>query len=331
MLEMASKNARNKNARLLFNPYSASGKENVRGEMAIEKYNFIPKSVWDVKKSQKLVSYVNDVIGHSSFKDKGKGGKKGETKLSLFNPDVVMRIVKYYTKEKDIIVAPYGSRGVIGIVSYLCGRHSYSCDIVPKYMDEIKNTQTLIKEQVGDVDTILEAFLCDAVTSRVTGTRTVTEQGWEALDRKTKKFKSNFADCVIFNPPYFNVEKYESVDGQLSDNNDYDTFLEKYSEAIEQHFRILKPNGFAVAVVNDFRKNDVFYNFHGDTIELCKNAGFIQHDIIINQLNGQAMQAIGSFEKLGLKIMPKCHEYILVFRKPDANGDLKAYRERWKV
>lgn len=42
------------------------------------------------------------------------------------------------------------------------------------------------------------------------------------------------------------------------------------------------------------------------------------------------MQAIGSFEKLGLKIMPKCHEYILVFRKPDENGDMKAYRERWK-
>lgn len=325
-----NKNARNKNARLLFNPYSASGKDGVRNEMAVEKYNFIPRSVWDVKKSQQLVAYVNDVIGRSSFKNKGKGGKKGETKLSLFNPDVVMRLVKYYTKEGDIIVAPYGSRGVIGIVAYLCGRHSYSCDIVPKYMDEIKNTQRLIKEQVGDEDTVLESFLCDAVTSKVTGPRTVTEQGWEALDRKTKKFKSNFADCVLFNPPYFNVEKYESVDGQLSDNNDYDIFLEKYSEAIEQHFRILKPNGFAIAVVNDFRKNDVFYNFHGDTIELCKNAGFIYHDIVINQLNGQAMQAIGSFEKLGLKIMPKCHEYILVFRKPDKNGDMKAYRERWK-
>ena len=121
------------------------------------------------------------------------------------------------------------------------------------------------------------------------------------------------------------------VDGQLSDVGTYDEFLEWYGEAIEQHFRILKPNGFAIAVVNDFRKNDTFYNFHGDTIELCKKAGFIQHDIIINTLNGQAMQAIGSFEKLGLKIMPKCHEYVLVFRKPDENGDVKAYREKWKV
>lgn len=326
-----NKNARNKNARLLFNPYKASGKENVQGEMATDKYGFIPKSVWDVKKSQQLVAYVNDVIGKSSFKDKGKGGKKGETKLSLFNPDVVMRIVKYYTKEGDVIVAPYGSRGVIGIVSYLCGRHSYSCDVVPKYMDEIKNGQRLIKEQAGDEDTILESFLCDAVTSKVTGTKTVTELGWEALDKKTKKFKSNFADCIIFNPPYWNVEKYESVDGQLSDVGTYEDFLEWYGEAIKQHFRILKPNGFAIAVVNDFRKNDTFYNFHGDTIELCKEAGFLQHDIIINQLNGQAMQAIGSFEKLGLKIMPKCHEYILVFRKPDEDGDVKAYREKWKV
>lgn len=327
---MANKNARNKSAKLLFNPYKVAGKESVRSEMCIEKYGFIPKSIWDVKKSQKLVGYVNDVIGQSSFKDKGKGGKKGETKLSLFNPDVVYRIVNYYTQKGDIIVAPYGSRGVIGIVSYLCGRHSYSCDIVPKYMDEIKKTQSLIKEQVGDEDTILESFLCDAVTSKVTGIRTVTEQGWEALNPKTRKFKSNFADCVIFNPPYWNVERYEAIDNQLSEISSYESFLEMYGKAIEQHYRILKPNCFAIAVVNDFRKNDQFYNFHGDTIELCKKAGFIQHDIIINSLNGQAMQAIGSFEKLGLKIMPKCHEYVLIFRKSDENGDNKAYRERWK-
>lgn len=321
-----NKNARNKEAKLLFNPYKAGG-QNV---LVVDKYGFIPKSVWNVKKSAKLVACVNDVIGQGSFKDKGKGGKKGETKLSLFNPDVVMRIIKYYTKEGDIVVAPYGSRGVIGIVAYLCGRHSYSCDVVPRYLNEIKVGQERIKEQVGDEDTILESFLCDAVTSKVCGTRTVTELGWQALDKKTNKFKSNFADCIIFNPPYADVEKYESVDGQLSDIHSYDDFLIAYGNAIKQHFRMLKPNGFAIAVVNDFRKDDTFYNFHGDTITLCKEAGFLQHDLVINELNGQAMQAIGSFEKLGLKIQAKCHEYVLVFRKPDADGDKKAYREKWK-
>lgn len=323
-----NKNARNKNAKLLFNPYNAVGKGDAQNEMASDKYGFVPKSVWDIKKSQKLTAYVNDVIGQNSFKDKGKGGKKGETKLSLFNPDVVMRIVNYYTKKGDTIVAPYGSRGVIGIVCYLCGRNSYSCDIVPKYMEEIKNGQHNIKIQVGDKDTILESFLCDAVTTKVTGTRTVTDLGWKIVDKKSNKMKSDFADCVIFNPPYHNVEKYESNDNQLSDISDYDEFLEIYGKAIKQHFRILKPGCFAIAVVNDFRKSGTFYNFHGDTIELCKQAGFIQHDIIINELNGQAMQAIGSFEKLGLKIMPKCHEYILVFRKPDEDGE--DYRNKWK-
>lgn len=324
-----NKNSRNKNAKLLWNPYKDSGRENAQNELVVDKYGFIPKSVWNIKRSQRLVAYVNDVIGKGSFKDKGKGGKKGETKLSLFNPDVVMQIIKYYTLKGDIIVAPYGSRGVIGIMAYLCGRDSYSCDIVPEYMNQIKYSISLIKEQIGDDETVLEAFLCDAVTSKVTGIRSVTDKGWSALNRKTRKFKSNFADCIIFNPPYFNVERYKSVDGQLSDNNDYDTFLEQYALAIKQHFRILKPDGFAIAVVNDFRKNDMFYNFHGDTIDLCKAAGFVHHDIIINELNGQAMQAIGSFEKMGLKIMPKCHEYILVFRKPNEDGDSKAYRKKW--
>lgn len=314
--------------KLLFNPYGDNNINENKG-LVSDKYGFVPKSIWDVKKSKKLTDYVNDVIGNKSFKDKGKGGKKGETKLSLFNPDVVMRIIKYYTLQGDIVVAPYGSRGVIGIVSYLCGRHSYSCDVVPKYMNEIKNTQKIVKDSIGDNDTILESFLCDAVTSKLIGTKTVTELGYNAIDIKTKKFKSDFADLILFNPPYWNVEKYESTDYQMSDINTYDDFLVQYKKAIEQHYRILKPNGFAIAVVNDFRREDTFYNFHGDTISLCKEVGFIQHDIIINSLNGQAMQAVGSFEKLGLKIMPKCHEYVLVFRKPSADGDNKSYRNKW--
>lgn len=328
-VNMASKkNVRNKNAKLLFNPYRAVGKTDAQNELAVDKYGFIPTSVWHIKKSKQLVEFVNDTIGNGSFNNRGKDAKKGERELSLFNPDEVYRIIKFWTKKGDTIVAPYGSRGVIGLIAYLLGRNSYSNDVVPEYMDNIKSRFEYAKGNIGDEDTILEAFLCDAVTSKVQGTRTVTKQGWKVVDKKTKKYKSEVADCVIFNPPYFDVERYTSVDGQLSDIHDYEKFLEQYAKAIEQHYRILKHGGFAIAVVNDFRKDGVFYNFHGDTINICKEKGFLYHDIVINQLNGQSMQAIGSFEKNGLKIMAKSHEYILVFRKPDKDGE--SYRDKWK-
>lgn len=324
---MAKMRTRNKKEKLLFNPYKAKQ----QGELVTDKYGFIPMSVWDIKKSQDLVSFVNDTIGNGSFTNRGKDAKKGYKSLSLFNPDVVMRVIKYYTKEGDIVYAPYGSRGVIGLIAYMLGRHSYSCDIVPEYMDDMKERCTAAKEIVGDSDTVMEFFLCNAVTAKVQGTRYLSAEAKKIVDKKNF-IKSDIADLTFWNPPYYNVEKYVSVDGQLSDCETYEEFLVEYGKAIEQTFRITKPGCFSVAVVNDFRIKGTFYNFHGDTIELAKKAGFVYHDIIINKLNGQAMQAVGSMEKFGVKIMAKIHEYILVFRKPDPEDkkDVK-WRDRWKV
>lgn len=322
---MAENRVRNKNEKLLFNIWNATGQQ--PGELAVDKYGFLPTSIWDIKKSESLVKFVNDTIGRGSFKDKGKGGKKGETKLSLFNPDVVFRIIQFYTQEGDIIYAPYGSRGVIGLVSYLLKRNSYSCDVVPEYMDDMKRRCEDARRQIGDTDTIMEFFLCDATTALAQGTRYLSAESKKIVDKKGR-VKSDIADLTFWNPPYWNVERYKSVDGQLSDCDTYETFLEAYGRAIKQTYRITAPGGFSIAVVNDFRKSGTFYNFHGDTIELAKRAGFIHHDIIINKLNGQAMQAIGSFERGGLKIMAKMHEYVLVFRKPDKDGS--DYRDRWK-
>lgn len=323
---MADKRARNKGERLLFNPF----KGGQQGELTTDKYGFLPTSVWDIKKSNALVDYVADSIGSGSFANKGKDAKKGEKKLSLFNPDVVMQILKYYTLEGDIVYAPYGSRGVIGLMSYLLGRHSYSCDVVPEYMDDMKRRCNDARANLQDTDTIMEFFLCDATTALVQGRRYLSDEAKKLVD-KSGRIKSEIADLTFWNPPYWNVEKYKSVDGQLSDCGTYEEFLEQYYKAIQQTFRITQIGGFSIAVVNDFRKDGRFYNFHGDTIELAKRAGFIQHDIIINQLNGQAIQSIGSTEKLGLKTMAKMHEYVLVFRRPDLDDPTdKRWREKWR-
>lgn len=321
MKSLADKRTKNKGTKLLFNPY----RDGQQGELAVDKYGFIPTSVWDIKKSADLVSFVADTFGSGSFKDGGKDAKKGEKNLSLFNPDVVLQILKYYTLEGDIVYAPYGSRGVIGLISYMLGRHSYSCDVVPEYMEDMKQRCNDAKSNLEDTGTIMEFFLCDATTAKVQGQRYLSDESRKIVG-KNGKVKSNLADLTFWNPPYWNVEKYKSVDGQMSDCDTYEEFLEQYRLAIEQTFRITAPGGFSVAVVNDIRRDGVFYNFHGDTISICKDVGFLQHDIIVNKLNGRAMQAIGSFEKQGLKIMAKLHEYILVFRKPSESD----YRERWK-
>lgn len=290
---------------LLFNPYKDKEKDDSKKAMASEKYGFMPKSVWSLTKDKKLVSYIQDNIGGGSFNNKGKGHKKGQTELSLLNPNVVYQILKYYTEEGDIVLAPYSSRGVVGFMCNLMGRHSVNTEIVPTYLEDMHHrAEGVIKS--NDNGCLLEFFLDDA--------------------RYLKTIPDDFADLTYFNPPYYNVERYESVDGQMSDHRNYDEFLDDYYMAIQQKFRTTKPGGWCIANLNDFRQvknqggDSEFIDFHVDTINLMKKAGFRMHDMIINEIFSRSLASIGSVEERGLKIMAKSHEYLMIFKKPFEDG-----------
>jgi DNA modification methylase len=282
---------------LLFNPYTElEQKENDKKVMAKDKYGFLPKSIWSLKKDAILVAHVADMISKGSYGDGKK--KKGQKDLSLLNPTVVYNILKYYSEPGDIIMAPYSSRGVVGLVAHLMGRNSFNTEIVSTYhTDMLRRAKDVYKPDSG---LALEFYLDDA--------------------RTMKSIPSNFADLTYFNPPYWCVEKYESTDGQMSDCGTYEEFLEFYTDAIKAKYRVTKPGGWCIANLNDFRIEGVFYNFHGDTIRLMQEAGFYYHDIIINEIFSRSITSIGSVEKSGRKTMAKTHEYILIFKKPFEDG-----------
>jgi hypothetical protein len=60
------------------------------------------------------------------------------------------------------------------------------------------------------------------------------------LDRKQLwHSENNFADMILTCPPYWNIEKYESCNGQLSDEKSYDSFLKKHNVALLEDSTLL--------------------------------------------------------------------------------------------
>lgn len=292
----------------LFNPYDP----NANGTIVKDKYGFLPLSIWSISKDKGLVDYVKDSIGEGSYSKKNKKKTpKGFQTLSLLNPTVVHNILMYYTEPNDVVLAPYTSRGVIGFVANLMGRHCFSTEIARPYWEDVLNRAKSVYQKNHN-KLAMEFYLDDA--------------------QYLKTIPDNFADLTYFNPPYWNQEEYYSTDGQMSDAKTYDEFLEMYKKAIHAKFRCTKYGGWAIANLNDFRQNYVFYDFHGDTIRLMQEAGFIYHDMIINEIFSRSVTSVGSQEKRGLKIMAKSHEYIMVFKKPLADGTVwgnyHEYREQ---
>lgn len=135
-------------------------------------------------------------------------------------------------------------------------------------------------------------------------------------DSRKVPVKSRSCDFTITSPPYWNIEFYGDEEQQLGKAKTYEEFLAGLGMVIKENFRVLKKGSYAVYFVNDFRKKGKMHFYHIDTIKLAESAGFIAHDIMISDL-GRSIRDCFANQTLQTRIIPKRHEYGLVFRKPE--------------
>ena len=293
-------------------------KPNIKSTSAVvRKYGFFPYSVWRVMNDKYLEKICGDNIATGTYKAKSlksasarANAKKKKYQsfnngLSRFNSAVATRLVSFYTEAGDTVLTPFGSRGVITIVAAHLGRKGICVEVNKHYADHIQ----------GVIDGLNEK-----------GSKSLLKKHYDAVcynaNANKMPIKDDSVDCIITSPPFWNIEKYESCEGQLSDIGDYDDFLEEYQLCLNECYRVMKPGGIAIFVVNDFRKSpskgepSKLIRFSRDT-ELCmEKAGFDVYDIIINFLYSTP-SVIGVNRLAEEKRVVKSHEYILVFRKPD--------------
>ncbi len=141
-----------------------------------------------------------------------------------------------------------------------------------------------------------------------------------------KHVKPNSVDLCITSPPYWNIlnqarsadnkpiRKYSDSVTDLGNIDDYDPFIESLKSVFSKVHGALKEKGICSVVVMDIRKKSKFYPFHLDIINIMRDIGFINRDIIIwdRQAEYNNLKPLGypySF------IVNKVHEYILIFQK----------------
>ena len=125
-------------------------------------------------------------------------------------------------------------------------------------------------------------------------------------------------DLIFSCPPYYNLEIYSELPGELSNFATYDEFLEKYKKIIAASVEMLKPNRFAVFIVGDIRDDKGFYRkFPWHTIEAFEAADMRLYNeavlvTAIGSLPIRIGKPFGSYRKLG-----KTHQNVLCFFKGD--------------
>jgi len=208
---------------------------------------------------------------------------------SEFNPTVAENIINFWSEKGDTILDPFAGR-TRALIANLKDRKYIGFEVSKDVYDK---TSKVIYP------------LCNKPLPQL----------YNEDSFNIDKYKIPEVDFIFSCPPYWNLEKYESCNGQLSDIQKYPQFLERYKSILQKTTNFLKKDKYCALVVGDFRKNGIFYNFHIDTINIMKELGMKLHDLIILQsvTFDIAVRRFGGIKKY--KMTSKVHEYLLIFKK----------------
>lgn len=219
--------------------------------------------------------------------------------MSEFHAGLCENIVQYWSMVGDTIVDPFAGRLTRAFVSQSLGRNYYGYDVSSETVDRVRHE--LDRHELGA--TIYEEDGCEM-----------------------KSTPDESANLVMTCPPYGDIERYESAEGQLSDLRKYEDFCERIQVCGNNIERVLKPGGFAVWVCGDWRKDGKYIPFHSDTINMFTKSGLKLHDIIVMK-NDTIFAALQAGKCASKRYTAKVHEFVLVFRK---EGELEYSSDKIK-
>jgi DNA modification methylase len=268
-------------------------------------FSFEPKSFWEYIRGGVLDKIIGDSKSYGETYTgkvpihKGRHNEGGF--LSKFNSEYAKRIIEMWSKEEDSILDPFAGRSSRSLISVLLNRNYLGFDVVDENLNE---SRVQYEEFKNDYNKI--------------GRLKLIHSSSEFIDDFVKQ--DECVDLIFTCPPYFNIERYESTPGQLTDFKTYEEFFENYKTILNKCIPKLKPTGFFIVVLANFRVDNKFYDFCGDTKNILKEHLDFHDEIILEMSPAKRhplyLQAITNLNCL------KTHEYCIVFRNSDMKENI---------
>ena len=226
-----------------------------------------------------------------AFSASGKGVAKGA--LSVFPQNIGRTVLLFYTEPGMTVVDPFAGHNSRMQLVVAEGRSYIGYDICHSFMETNRARAVVLRGLFPGVSIDLH----------------------EQDSRKLSKTKSGVGDFTITSPPYYDVEFYGDEPQQLGKSKTYEQFLDGMEQVLRENVRVLKPGAFACWFINDFRRKGKMHFYHIDILQRGEAAGFVAHDIAIVDF-GPGIRDSFLNQAVEQKILPKRHEYCVVFRKP---------------
>ena len=248
------------------------------------------KKRWNVLINDKATTRGKAELGLSAL---GLGG------VSLLDAVLAELMIKWFTEENYKTFDPFAGDTVFGFVSAFLKR--------PFEGIELREEQAIFNQLQCDINGLPAKYICDSS---------------ENMD---KYIENESKDFIFSCPPYADLEVYSDLEDDLSTMS-HEDFFKMYSKILQNTYKKLKNDRFAVVVTSEVRnKKGEYIQLVGKTIDLMVKAGYMFYNdiILINSVGTLPMRAgryMNSSRKVGRR-----HQNVLVFYK----GDPKKIKENF--
>jgi ParB-like chromosome segregation protein Spo0J/16S rRNA G966 N2-methylase RsmD len=278
------------------------GKEEHLGNLA-KRYLLPPFSVLDTRAAewQNRKAIWKERIRNLGATREGKLGALDNligavnSGISIFDPVLSELIYKWFLTPDGNILDPFAGDAARSLVAAFNGTHYTGIDIREDQIEENKKT--------------FERWNLSENANFIVG----NSEKLDDLLPENEKY-----DLVFTCPPYYDLEVYSDIEGDASNKQTYEEFMEFYKKVFTQCVKRLKKNRFLVCVVGEIRDDKgVNRGFVKDNIQLFQDLGLqFYNEIILLESIGTARIRANNQMRKNRKLV-KVHQNILVF----FNGD----------
>ena len=279
----------------------------------ISKYGFVPQSLLPNMKDKKFDElFTRDIIAEEkrSYIEHNYNVRSGA--LSRFPTRIGVFAMQFWSSPGDRIWDPCIGRGQRVTIANRLGRHYIGTDVCKEFYDTvIDNLMKIGKRSLAGFEILrsdddYHHFILNGHHAELL-----------LHDARNAPIEKESVNLVVTSPPYWDIEFYDDSPDQLGTGKSYEEYLDGMRDISRTAFNALKPGGYCIYAINDFRKGGKFYLLHADLIQGMMDVGLQPHDIVIYRIADHPLGAVFASQLEERKVTAKAHEYLIVGKKPE--------------
>ncbi len=217
-----------------------------------------------------------------------------------FVPQIPNQLLQRYTKKGDWVLDAFLGSGTSLIECQKLGRNGIGIELDSDIL-------SVAKERILTESGTSTFELINADSSKYN------------LESVLEKNNIDKVQLVIYHPPYWDIIKFNDVEGNLSNAKTLDDFLDMFEKVVDNTAKFLEKDRYIGIVIGDIYKNSEWIPLNTYINVLMLKKGYKLKSMVVKNVGEtqgkKHQQGIWRYRALAGGFYVFKHEYILIFKK----------------